>query len=148
MDFMEPIPEMPQNYSGENMLIGANNLNRDIKRFIQNNYGRYGSPAEDIEVLEDYKLDIEEYLRDIEAYNFAPRTDRLTKEGILIDLRTNLQKINELIEEINQRVTSGGRKRKMKSRKMKSRHRYRTHRHRTRRHRTRRHRRRHHKIRK
>lgn len=117
MDFMEPIPEMPANYHGENMLIGANNLNRDIKRFIQNNYGRYGSPAEDMEVLEDYKLDIEEYLRDIEAYNFAPRTDRLTKEGILIDLRTNLQKINELIEEINQRLTSGGRKRKMKSRR-------------------------------
>ena len=48
--------------------------------------------------LEEFKLDIEEYLRDISEYEFGPRTDNLTKEGILVDLHTNLDRINKLLQ--------------------------------------------------
>lgn len=95
--------ELPTDYNGDNMLIGANNLNNEIKQYLET--GR------DASVLEDYKLDLEEYLNDIPPYNFSPRSDNLTKEGILTDLNENLRRINQLS------VTERGGKRKAKRNK-------------------------------
>jgi hypothetical protein len=92
-------------YRGENMLVGANNLNNFVKHYLDSR--RFDPVA-----LEEYKLDLEEYIRDIKDYNFAPRTDNLTKEGILIDLNENLKRITEYMEE-----TFGGR-RKRKTRRL------------------------------
>jgi hypothetical protein len=125
--FMEPVPQNPPNYHGENMLIGANRLNKDIKRFIENTYGTYDMYEDDLDVLQEFDNDIDKYLHDISPYNFAPRTDRLTKEGILVDLRENSQLIAQLIDETNQRIVNsfntqrGGKKKKSKIRKIGSR---------------------------
>ena len=92
---------------GENMLPEANNLCIEIKNFISMGH----NDSFDNEVLRDYIGIIDEYIIDITAYDFAPRTDRLTKEGILIDLENTKTRINGLL-------SSGGRRRKSrKSRK-------------------------------
>lgn len=49
---------IPFNYNGDNMLIGANRLNIDIKNYMD-------SGTNDIKDLEEFTFDIEEYLRDI-----------------------------------------------------------------------------------
>ena len=91
---------------GDDMLIHANNLCIEIKNFIS--MGQ--NDSFDDEVLRDYLVIIDEYIRDITSYDFAPRTDRLTKEGILIDLENTKTRINGLL-------SSGGRRRKSIRRK-------------------------------
>jgi vacuolar-type H+-ATPase subunit I/STV1 len=89
------------NYNGENMLYGANKLNIDIKNFI--NFitaRRENRHPDDKHTLQEYILDIDEYIRDITAYNFAPRTDRLTKEGVLVDLSNTKKNINDLLSSL------------------------------------------------
>lgn len=106
--------QVVSSYNGENMLIGANKLNNDIKKYFDMLH-REGLSHDTEENLHEFKLDIEDYLRDIEPYDFAPRDDRLTKEGILVDLKMNLDRIDAFPSEyIN---TSGG---KRKSRRRKS----------------------------
>ena len=96
------------NYDGENMLIGASKLNKDIKDYL--NSPRRRSDDGYIETLKEYREDINEYIADIVSYNFAPRVDGLSKEGILIDLETNLRRINK-------RLISPGRVRYVRSRR-------------------------------
>lgn len=79
------------NYNGDNMLVGAEILNNQIRKYIK-------SRNVDKNVLEEYKLDIEEYLRDIPPFHFAPREDDLTKEQVLIELKVNLYKIDMLLD--------------------------------------------------
>jgi hypothetical protein len=95
--------ELPPNYNNDNMLIGANNLNNQIKAYLNRN----SIPDDNQYNLEEFKLDIEEYLRDIPPYNFRPRTDGLTKEGIIGDLEYNLSRINEELSRIGRRNTGG-----------------------------------------
>jgi hypothetical protein len=108
----------PNSYQGEGMLVGANELCIEIKEFIEIdlNNSLYR------ETLQEYLEMVEDYIRDIEDYDFAPRTDRLTKEGILIDLENTKVRINGLL-------SNGGRRRKSrkfrKSRKGRSRKTYR-----------------------
>jgi hypothetical protein len=101
--------EVP-NYNGENMLVGANLLYIKIKNFINEHQGDQSNSGFVRYMLVEYLKDIDEYIRDITAYNFAPRTDRLTKEGILIDLENTKTRINGLL-------SSGGRRRKSIRRK-------------------------------
>jgi len=99
----------PNSYQSEGMLVGANELCIEIKEFIEND------PHNTLyrETLQEYLEMVEDYIRDIEDYDFAPRTDRLTKEGILIDLENTKVRINGLL-------SNGGRRRKSrKSRKFK-----------------------------
>jgi len=121
---MEPAPRNPRFYQ-EDILVAANRLNNDIKRFIENTYGTYDMPSEDLYMLEEFQERIEKFLREIPSYNSSPRTDNLTKEGILIDLRGNLPRIAQLIDETNQRIANSyqrqGGSRKRKTRKMGSR---------------------------
>ena len=91
---------------GDDMLIHANNLCIEIKNFIS--MGQ--NDSFDDEVLRDYLVIIDEYIRDITGYDFAPRRDRLTKEGILIDLENTKTRINGLL-------STGGRRRKLSRRK-------------------------------
>jgi hypothetical protein len=101
--FVEPTSRNPRFYQ-EDLLVSANRLNNDIKRFIENTYGTYDMPSEDLYMLEEFEERIENFLREIPSYNSPPRTDNLTKEGILIDLRGNLPRIAQLIDETNQRI--------------------------------------------
>jgi hypothetical protein len=105
--------EHPPNYNGENMLYGANKLNNDIKFFLNDEDTDISLP-DYREVILEYKADIEEYIRDIGEYNFRmPNEYGLTKEGILIDLNTNLKRIDKLLS-----GTHGGkRRRKNKSKR-------------------------------
>ncbi len=114
--------ELPADYNGENMLIGANNLNNEIKQYIYSVSSGDNIREDTLHTLEEYILDIDEYIRDITDYDFAPRSDGLTKEGILIDLNENVQQINQTISNMQQ--TAGKRrqrKNKRKSKKMNSR---------------------------
>ena len=104
--------ELPSDYNGDNMLIGATNLNRDISGYLD----YIGSNAEP-SVLAEYKLDIEEYLTDIPPYDFAPRTDGLVKEAVLMDLNNNLQRINELLQ-----VERGGKRRRRRNKSKRKTH--------------------------
>jgi hypothetical protein len=97
--------EFPHNYNGDNMLIGANNLNNDIKSYINS----VNATKDD---LENYILDIDEYLRDIPPFNFRPRTDGLTKENILINLVETKNQINTRLE-----TMQGGRRKKRNTQK-------------------------------
>lgn len=96
----------PNSYQGEGMLVGANELCIEIKEFIESD--QHNSLYRGF--LQDYLVEVEDYIRDIEAYDFAPRTDRLTKEGILIDLENTKTRINGLL-------SNGGRRRKSSRRK-------------------------------
>jgi hypothetical protein len=80
-------------YNGERMLIGANKLNNKVKRYLEAS-SEYS--LEDVRAdLGEFKLDLEEYIADITPYNFTmPRSDNLTKEGILVDLQLNLNEVN------------------------------------------------------
>jgi hypothetical protein len=114
--------ELPADYNGENMLIGANNLNNEIRQYLDSISSDANVREDTLHTLEEYILDIDEYITDISAYEFAPRSDDLTKEGILADLNANLQQINQTISNMQQ--TAGKkrqRKNKRKSRKSHSR---------------------------
>ncbi len=104
--------ENPIDY-GEDMLIRANHLYIRIKTFI---YERQVNQSNSNDPFVRYNLEqslknIDEYIRDISAYDFAPRSDNLTKEGILIDLENMKARINGLL------APSGGRRRKSSRRK-------------------------------
>lgn len=91
---------MPPNYDGDNMLIGANRLNEDIKRYLKsNNVYKHD--------LEEFKLDIEEYLRDIPPFEFKEREDDLTKDYVLDELRENLNQIEAKLQ-----TMQGGRRKR------------------------------------
>ena len=102
--------EVP-NYNGENMLVGANLLYIKIKNFINEHEGNQSDSGFVRYMLVEYLKDIDEYITDISAYEFAPRSDNLTKEGILIDLENTKVRINGLL------ATIGGRRRKSIRRK-------------------------------
>lgn len=114
------------NYNGENMLCGANKLNNDIKSYL-NRIEEEGFFHDSKKILKEYKLDIEEYLGEMHDYTFAPRDDRLTKEGIIEDLHMNLERIlyNLSIMRGNRhggkRKTRKGKKTNKKDKKAKSR---------------------------
>jgi hypothetical protein len=102
------------NYNGENMLNGANRLNIRIKEYMDNKNltpDNISNLDEDIKNdLIEFKLDIVDYMPDMEQYTFAPRNDRLTKEGVLEDLRINLDRINKVLAAANTNITGGKRK--------------------------------------
>lgn len=106
---------LPSNYNDENMLIGANRLNIKIKDYLNYiNYELLVSQSisnefyNDIQdSLTEYLEEINEYLRDISAYDFAPRNDRLTKEGVLADLYTNLDEIKKMLRYIINSIDNG-----------------------------------------
>lgn len=111
---------LPSNYNGENMLVGANNLNNQIKGYLDRLEQEHRNIDNVVRSnLEEFRLDIEDprdgFLPSIENYAFAtPRSDRLTKEGVLVDLHINLDRINDILSS-----RSGGKKRKpKKTRKM------------------------------
>ena len=89
----------------ERTLNNANTINRQIKDYIDT-YNSSERPswlteAEYIDKLEEniHKLNV--YIRTLENNNYEPVTlmtgATLTKEGILIDLRTNLKRIIDII---------------------------------------------------
>lgn len=111
----------PNSYQGEGMLVGANELCIEIKEFIEGN--QHNSLYRGF--LQDYLVEVEDYIRDIKAYDFAPRTDRLTKEGILIDLENTKTRINALLSNGGRRRKSIRRKTYRKSKKGRTRKAYR-----------------------
>ena len=121
--------EIP-NYSGENMLVGANSLYIRAKNFVELYERNPSIPPDVLFTLREYLNDINRYIRDISAYNFAPRSDNLTKEGILIDLENMKVRIYGLSPP-NNNISTGGRRRKSR----KSRRSRRSRKHRSRRHR-------------
>jgi hypothetical protein len=106
--------DIPLNYNGENMLNGANRLNIRIKEYMDNKNltpDHISNLDEDIKnELIEFKLDIVDYMPDMERYTFAPRNDRLTKEGVLEDLRINLDRINKVLAAADTNITGGKRK--------------------------------------
>ena len=82
--------EAGEDWEQGDLLAEANNLNAAIKQHLGDNENR---PA----VLEKYKTDILGYMGEIGQAEFAPRDDRLTKEGIEKDLRVNLKVIDALL---------------------------------------------------
>lgn len=102
------------NYDGENMLCGANILNNKIKSYL-NTIEEEGFFHDSKKILKEYKLDIEEYLGEMHDYTFAPRDDRLTKEGIIEDLHMNLKRIKYQL--LIMRGNRHGGKRKTEKRK-------------------------------
>jgi hypothetical protein len=113
--------ELPTDYNGENMLIGANKLNNTIKQYLSNIRPNADTIEEIRDNLLEYRFELEEYILDISDYDFAPRRDNLTKRGILIDLRENVKILNKTLSELSQ---TGGRRHKGRnksSRKMRAR---------------------------
>ena len=102
------------NYNGENMLDGANRLNIRIKEYMDSkNLTPDDISNVDRDIRNDlieFKLDIVDYMPDMERYNFAPRNDRLTKEGVMEDLRINLDRINKILAAVDRNITGGKRK--------------------------------------
>ena len=94
------------------LLAGANALNGKIKEYI-------GSQANnaDRNILENYKTTILGYQASIDAQEFDPRSDRLTKEGIEGDLRNHLRMIDSALS----RGIGNKRRRRSKKRSKKSR---------------------------
>ena len=74
------------------LLAGANALNGKIKEYI----GSHANNA-DRNILENYKTTILGYQASIDAQEFDPRSDRLTKEGIEGDLRNHLRMIDSAL---------------------------------------------------
>jgi hypothetical protein len=85
---------MSQRNEGDNMLKSADILNTEITRYLLSKNRRLDEDY--ISTLEDYKLDILEYMRDIPPYQFASRSDGLTKDEVIFELKKTLKKI-ELI---------------------------------------------------
>ena len=73
----------------------------------------------DRQKLIDMKNEIEFYLDLCESNGIPERSGDITKRGVMIDLNTNLDKINEILAEIDNSELEGG-KRRRKSRKNKS----------------------------
>ena len=94
------------------LLAGANALNGKIKEYI----GSHANNA-DRNILENYKTTILEYQASIDAQEFDPRSDRLTKEGIEGDLRNHLRMIDSALS----RGIGNKRRRRSKKRSKKSR---------------------------
>jgi hypothetical protein len=111
------------NYNGENMLNGANRLNIRIKEYMDNKNltpDNISNLDEDIKNdLIEFKLDIVDYMPDMEQYTFAPRNDRLTKEGVLEDLRINLDRINKVLAAAADTNITGGKRKSRKNKKSK-----------------------------
>ena len=89
----------------ERTLNNANTINRQIKDYIDT-YNSSERPswlteAEYIDKLEENQHKLNVYIRKLENNNYEPVTlmtgATLTKEGILIDLRTNLKRIIDII---------------------------------------------------
>ena len=89
----------------ERTLNNANTINRQIKNYIDT-YNSSERPswlteAEYIDKLEENQHKLNVYIRKLENNNYEPVTlmtgATLTKEGILIDLRTNLKRIIDII---------------------------------------------------
>ena len=94
------------------LLAGANALNGKIKEYI----GSHANNA-DRNILENYKTTILGYQASIDAQEFDPRSDRLTKEGIEGDLRNHLRMIDSALS----RGIGNKRRRRSKKRSKKSR---------------------------
>ena len=94
------------------LLAGANALNGKIKEYI----GSHANNA-DRNILENYKTTILGYQASIDAQEFDPRSDRLTKEGIGGDLRNHLRMIDSALS----RGIGNKRRRRSKKRSKKSR---------------------------
>lgn len=109
----------------ERMLDFANNLNNEIKNYLnslddhplRDQPGYIHSISSNM--LERLKQKIETHIANITNYDFAPRTDRLTKEGVLTDLNMNLDRINRQIaaNAAPNAAPNGGKRRKTNRRK-------------------------------
>ena len=98
------------------LLAGANALNGKIKEYI----GSHANNA-DRNILENYKTTILEYQASIDAQEFDPRSDRLTKEGIEGDLRNHLRMIDSALSRgIGNKRSRRSKKRSKKSRSRRS----------------------------
>jgi hypothetical protein len=98
------------------LLAGANALNGKIKEYI----GSHANNA-DRNILENYKTTILGYQASIDAQEFDPRSDRLTKEGIEGDLRNHLRMIDNLLSRRGGKKSKSRRIRRSKKRSKKSR---------------------------
>jgi hypothetical protein len=98
------------------LLAGANALNGKIKEYI----GSHANNA-DRNILENYKTTILGYQASIDAQEFDPRSDRLTKEGIEGDLRNHLRMIDNLLPRRGGKKSKSRRIRRSKKRSKKSR---------------------------
>ena len=98
------------------LLAGANALNGKIKEYI----GSHANNA-DRNILENYKTTILGYQASIDAQEFDPRSDRLTKEGIEGDLRNHLRMIDSALSRgIGNKRSRRSKKRSKKSRSRRS----------------------------
>lgn len=104
----------------EQLLDIANNLNIEIKNYLTSldDHPLRDSPGYihsiSSNILGRLKQKVETYIRDITNHDFAPRTDRLTKEGVLTDLNMNLDRINR---QMAANVATNGGKRSKSNRK-------------------------------
>jgi hypothetical protein len=98
------------------LLAGANALKGKIKEYI----GFHANNA-DRNILENYKTTILGYQASIDAQEFDPRSDRLTKEGIEGDLRNHLRMIDNLLPRRGGKKSKSRRIRRSKKRSKKSR---------------------------
>jgi hypothetical protein len=92
-----------------NMLLEASNVYLKAKKYINEGMAVLGEGHTFIRPhLLSFLESIDNHIRRIREYpfEFTPRRDRLTKEGILIDLENMKARINDLL------ATNGGRRKK------------------------------------
>jgi hypothetical protein len=84
----------------EDLLYEANNLNASVKHYLMTD----GNSSEYLRRLE---MDLAKYLSKIsgEGFNDSGRSDGISKEGVVNDLRLNL-------EAIKKRLSTGGKRRR------------------------------------
>lgn len=102
-----------------NDLEQASNLNLAIKSAIANEF----EMTEDDKraMLTVQRNDINYYLEKLSNQEFAPRPDRLTKDGITKDLRSNLRLLNSILPPPDRGVGRRSKRRRSNKRKNHSR---------------------------
>lgn len=102
-----------------NDLEQASNLNLAIKSAIANEFEM--TEENKRAMLTVQRTDINYYLERLRNQEFAPRPDRLTKEGITKDLRSNLTLLNSILPPPDRGVGKRSKRRRSNKRKNHSR---------------------------
>ena len=105
-----------------NVLEQASNLNLAIKGAIENIHNM--TEENKRVLLTAQRNDINYYLENLRDQNFPPRQDRLTKDGIIKDLQSNLSLLNSMLSSSNRgggkRSSRKGSRRNRRSNKRKN----------------------------
>jgi hypothetical protein len=98
------------------LLPDANRLNVRIKNYLYYiNNDLLQSPSITSKLYDDIRNTLIEYLEEIDEYlesvrqygDNSPRNDRLTKEGVLADLYTNIEEIRKVLTYIRDSIDDG-----------------------------------------